>query len=121
MKVLKQSTESAIRVGSVQQVSPIVVFPRYCIQDIPAWADEEDVIVAMMRGELCNSDIHRYVLSIGGLLQFTGLFRAYISINEPLHKGDFIASGEPERLDRGKAYRRVQEAASAADIAIIEG
>ncbi len=47
--------------------------------------------------------------------------KALLAYGGRLGKGDFVASGEPERLDRGKAYRRVQDAASAADIAIIQG
>ena len=47
--------------------------------------------------------------------------KALFAYGDRLKTDDFAAIDEPERLDRGRGYRRAQEAASAAGITIAEG
>ena len=47
--------------------------------------------------------------------------KALLAFGDRLKQDDFAVIGAPERLDRGRGYRRVQEAASAAGITIAEG
>lgn len=66
--------------------------------------------------------IHQSDKSLHGMIWVSRQFdtaKALLAYGDRLCEKDFIVCGEPKRLDRGPGYRRVQEAASAADITII--
>ena len=68
--------------------------------------------------------IYRSDESLDGMVWVSRQFdiaRALLAYGGRLDEDDFVVSGEPESLHNGKAYRRVQMAASAAGITIVEG
>lgn len=68
--------------------------------------------------------IYRSDESLDGMVWGSRQFdiaRALLAYGGRLDEDDFVVSGEPESLHNGKAYRRVQMAASAAGITIVEG
>ena len=68
--------------------------------------------------------IYRSDDSLDGMVWVSRQFdtaRAMLAYGGRLDQDDFVVRGEPESLDEGKVYRRIQMAASAADIILVEG
>ena len=68
--------------------------------------------------------IHRHDDIVDGIIWVSRQFdtaKALLAFGNRLKQDDIAVIGAPERLDRGRGYRRVQEAASAAGITIAEG
>ena len=68
--------------------------------------------------------IHRSNDIFDGIIWVSRQFdtaKGLLAFGDRLRHEDFAVIGAPERLDQGRGYRRVQEAASAAGITIVEG